>query len=357
VAFENRYGLAQRVLHRLAFHSGGLQVSLADIEDRLHASRLEGASAAGAVFVTALPRAGTTLLLDLLVESGLFASHTYRDMPFVLCPLIWSQLAGGFRAEDEARERAHGDGMLVSADSPEAFEEMIWRQFWPGHYRAGSIVPWTTCDDPEFVDFFTRHMRKIVALRSGEGEARRYASKNNANVARLGALLAMLPDARIVVPFRDPVQHAASLLAQHLRFLETHAADPFARAYMKGIGHYDFGENLKPIDFGSWLQTDRRQDARALAFWIEYWTAAYEHVLDQLDERVLLVSYDRLTADPRPNLARIAGFLEIEDTRLAVFESRFRPPRAHSTDTSGVKIEALDAARALHARLEKRAQR
>ncbi len=31
-----------------------------------------------------------------------------------------------------------------------------------------------------------------------------------------------------------------------------HARDPFARRYMEAIGHYDFGANLRPIDFDGW---------------------------------------------------------------------------------------------------------
>ncbi len=57
------------------------------------------------MFVTALPRAGTTILLNLLVGTGSFASHTYRDMPFVLCPMIWQRFAKQFQVSDEARER------------------------------------------------------------------------------------------------------------------------------------------------------------------------------------------------------------------------------------------------------------
>ena len=29
-------------------------------------------------------------------------------------------------------ERAHGDGMTIGYDSHEAFEEVLWRAFWPG---------------------------------------------------------------------------------------------------------------------------------------------------------------------------------------------------------------------------------
>ena len=65
------------------------------------------------------------------------------------------------------------------------------------------------------------HIKKIIALRSGSaGKSLRYISKNNLNIARLGYLLRLFPDARIVIPFRDPIQHAASLLKQHLNVIK-----------------------------------------------------------------------------------------------------------------------------------------
>ena len=249
--FENRYTWSDRLLHRIAFSSGSLQVTLADLEEKLYKAQLSTISVDRPVFVTALPRAGTTILLNLLVRTGSFASHTYRDMPFVLCPMIWQRFAKQFQVSDEARERAHGDGLTVSFDSPEAFEEMVWKHFWPRHYKADRVKPWVNCDDKEFVAFLGSHVKKIIALRRTEGEKLpRYISKNNLNVARLGCLPKVLPGTKIIVPFRDPLQHAYSLLKQHIGFLETHRDDEFTRIYMEGIGHYDFGENFRPVNFG-----------------------------------------------------------------------------------------------------------
>ncbi|MEG7756646.1 hypothetical protein U2103_15325, partial [Listeria monocytogenes] len=78
----------------------------------------------------------------------------------------------------------------------------------------------------EFKPFLANHMRKIVALRRPHSNAR-YASKNNLNIARIGGLAGAFPDADIVVPFRAPLQHAASLLHQHRNFLDLHARDAF----------------------------------------------------------------------------------------------------------------------------------
>jgi len=358
VNFENRYTWSERLLHDCAFRSAGLQVALADIEDRICAAQLAGVSADHSVFVTALPRAGTTILLNVLVATGVFASHTYRDMPFVLCPMLWDRLARGFRTADEARERAHADGLLVSADSPEAFEEMIWRQFWPEHYREATIAPWHQCADQEFLDFFARHMRKIIALRNADGAApSRYLSKNNLNISRLACLPRALPTAKFLVPFREPVQHAASLLKQHMGFLATHAEDAFARRYMQGIGHYDFGANFRPVAFDNWIEGDRRAEAAGIGFWLEYWIAAYRHIAKHAGGAVRLVSYRRLTEEPRSVLEWLAGFLALPDrARLVAGAASLRPPRDHGVDLGSVAPAVVAEARELHAELERLAE-
>ena len=60
------------------------------------------------------------------------------------------------------------------------------------------------------------HFRKLMALR-GSGSAR-YVSKNNANIARIPLIARLFPDAIILVPFRNPMDHAGSLLRTHLLF-------------------------------------------------------------------------------------------------------------------------------------------
>ena len=70
------------------------------------------------IFVSGLARSGTTILLNALYESDEFASLTYRDMPFVLAPNLWSKLSNG-KEKNNKVERAHGDGIKVSTESPD----------------------------------------------------------------------------------------------------------------------------------------------------------------------------------------------------------------------------------------------
>jgi hypothetical protein len=359
-ASKRDYSFADRAVHRLAFATLPAQVALADVEDRLYADRLEGIAAPAPLFITALPRAGTTLLLELCDALPEYCSHTYRDMPFVLCPLLWQRLSGRFQQADGARERAHGDGMMVSADSAEAFEEIIWKFFFKTHYQPDRIIPWGELQNEDFREFLSQHLRKIVALRGpAEGVPPRYLSKNNANVARLRGLGELYPGSMFLVPFREPLQHAASLLRQHLRFLELHTEDRFARFYMGAIGHHDFGANFRPLDFDGWLAGRQSTEATTLDFWLEYWMACYGHVLawaraaDAATRAPIhLVSYDRLVAAPAAGLETLAGLIEASDPDAFTAQAgRLSPPRAHEVDTAGVDAGLLERAQQLHGAL------
>ena len=162
------YSGVDRALHRVAFATYEVQADLADIEDRLFASHLGSITNQRPVFITSLPRAGTTLLLECCAALDEFASHTYRDMPFVMIPCLWSSFSGAFRREGQLKPRAHGDGMQIDFDSPEALEEVLWLKFWEKQYLADRILPWPSRPRQEFTTFFARHMRKIAFVRRGD---------------------------------------------------------------------------------------------------------------------------------------------------------------------------------------------
>ncbi|MBK8979381.1 MAG: sulfotransferase [Planctomycetes bacterium] len=351
--FENRYGRLDRILHRLAFATRRAQLGIADLEERTFRRELASVEPGPSVFVTALPRAGTTILLELLAGLPPFATHTYRDMPFVLCPLLWRRFTGR-RQAGEGRERAHGDGIRISLDSPEAFEEIVWMAFHSERYRGSSIAPWTTLGSAEFAPFFAAHRRKLIALRRRTvPAATRYLSKNNLNVARLPALFEAVPDATVLIPFRDPVQHAASLHRLHLAFTELHARDRFARRYMAGIGHFDFGHNLKPVDFGGWLQGRSGPGPDHLQFWLEYWEACYRAVLDaDAHAAVRRVCFERLGRGE--SLDDLAAALDVEPGLLAMRASILHPANERPVDVGGVATGLVARCRELYAALDER---
>ena len=101
---------------------------------------------------------------------------------------LWSRLSGSFRRQSELPDRAHGDGMQVDYDSPEAFEEVLWRAFWPEHHertrdcaRARRRTARTRPSALLRRAYATkRHRDRLDFDRLRHG---RYISKNNGNIS------------------------------------------------------------------------------------------------------------------------------------------------------------------------------
>lgn len=296
------YGLLDRAVHRLAFGSGPGRAMMRDLETRLFGGTIARQPIESPVFITALPRAGTTLLLEILAAHPQLATQSYRDMPFVLSPVMWQHLSGRFRAKQSRRERAHGDGLKVNADSPEAFEEVLWLDAFPEHYAPDGIIPWPeggAAIRAPLADL----MRRLIAARAPDAEAPvRYLSKNNANIARLGALRAAFGDARLLVPLRPPLDHAVSLHCQHLRFLDLHRQSAFARRYMADIGHFEFGALHRPILVEGKKAARAHNDPKTPDYWLDYWVRIHRHIARH--PNLFLLDMEAFTATPD-----IAGLL------------------------------------------------
>lgn len=358
------YSGLDRALHRMAFAGAPVQRILADFEDSFFARSLAPVTMERPVFVTSLPRAGTTLLLEILAALPDFVFHTYRCMPFVMCPLLWNSISRIFRRTGEAAARTHGDGMTIDFDSPEAFEEVFWHSAWPGHYLGDRVKPWSALErKDEFEVFLRNQMRKLAVLgatgESQEPRRARYLSKNNGNIARLPLLKAIFPDCCIVIPFRNPHSHVASLKRQHMLFTELHQRDSFARRYMEYLGHFEFGAALRPIDFGGWCRDLASLDAVEDAYWWRYWVEAYSAVLDEFDRNVILYDYDQACEAPSAALGALGDVLDVKDSSmLQASAGRLRKPTQYdrqstskvdpSVELHAMRIHATLAARSIN---------
>jgi hypothetical protein len=319
-----------RTLHKLAFGSKALQGVLEDMEQSMFEGQWRKINVTAPMFLTSLPRAGTSVLLQALSRVGAIATHTYRDMPFVLTPVLWQKASRAFRRTSELEERAHGDGLAINEDSPEAFEEVLWLQHFADHYDEQGIDCWR--EDTAagaFAEAFTEHMRKVIFLRrAGEDSDPRYVSKNNANIARIGYLGKLFPDAVIVVPLRHPLEQAISLFRQHLNFNRQHAEDAFTRRYMADIGHFEFGELHRPLRFDGFGELAAGRSPDSVDYWLAYWVAAFETIARQ--EGLCLASFEGICSDPEYGLRNLLENLGLEARENGVTNAvqLFRAPPA-----------------------------
>ncbi len=266
----NNYSWLQQKLHQFALSSNFMREMMFDVEsssisiNQTHDSH---------VFVSGLARSGTTILLNALYESDEFASLSYQDMPFVLAPNLWSKLFIGKKNIDLV-ERAHGDGIKVSNESPEAFEEVFWMTF--------------NESDKDTKEKF----KNYVQLINHKYQKKRYLSKNNQNIRRLDIIATIFPNSKILIPFRNPIQHSYSLLSQHKRFLEDSKKDNFISNYMKWIGHTEFGPNYIPIHNKNLYF----EDDLNINHWLEQWHLTYKNCYENLKnkENVYFICYEKL---------------------------------------------------------------
>lgn len=353
MGLQVNYSPLDQFIHKVAFSTPAIQTTAADLE-RMTFGRVYGRIEAGRpIFITSLPRAGTTVLLEVLHRSTSLASHTYRDMPFVMAPILWSRLSGPFRKRDELRERAHKDGMQIGYDSPEAFEEVLWRYIWPEKYCKTRLVLWDAADEKnEARSFFVEHMKKIILLRKPDrADDGRYLSKNNNNLARLDLIGEMFPGAKILVPVRDPLEHTASLLRQHRNFIALHEAEPFVRRYMADVGHFEFGDLHRPIAFPGLDALIADRDPLTVDYWLGYWIAAFEYVLERCNS-VLIVSLEAACANPCRALADIYRQLEIRDDAMVdKVAPLLRAPSRQSHDQDAYDPRLLDRAKEIYSAL------
>lgn len=340
------YSRADRLLHHVALGFRPLLEVSFDIERALHGKAAANVPAPAPVFVTGLARAGTTILMRVLHETGCFASLSYRDLPFPLAPNAWSRTSAGSRHALPARERGHGDGLTHDLDSPEAIEEVFWLGKEGPRYRLphglARIPP-----QPESIEDFRAYVR-LVLLRYGKP---RYLSKNNNNLLRLPALVQAFPDARLLHPFRDPLQQAASLRDQHRRACALAAQDPFRARFMHWLGHHEFGAGQRPFLLPGAPPADADHDS--LDYWLQLWTSVYGHLLEQPEavaRRQLFVEYERLPMDGRRQAERLGRYLQLD---VPIGFERFQPAAARAP--GAVDPRLYEQACGVHARLRRHA--
>lgn len=323
---------------------------LGETEGDFRAARLDARPIDRPVFVAGLARSGTTILLTLLAAAGGVATHRYRDFPFLDIPLLWNWFQDRAARPAPPAERAHGDRIRVTPQSPEAFEEPLWQAFFPdAHHPDRSHLLDAGTRAPAFEAYFRRHIRKILYLRDGS----RYLSKGNYNIARIRYLARVFPDARFVLPVRAPRAHVRSLVRQHARFSAMAAGDPRVGAWMAAAGHYEFGPQRRPLVIAEgdgaairagWAEDEHLGYARQ-------WAAVYAHVAGLRDDpalagRLAVLRYETLCADPAGTVADLLALTGLEDPqgRVAAAAATVAAPEDDGAGPSPAQAALVRAA-------------
>ena len=246
------YNFLEKSFHNLIFKYNFINQSLFEIEKLFFNKTLDFEHNLH-IFITGLPRSGTTSLLNLIHSSNKFACLKYLNMPFVLSP----NLTKFFKTKKiSLKERAHNDGIFFNQDSPEAFDELFFKIFDKKNKDT----------DSEFKLFI-----KLILISQKKNF---YLSKNNSNYQRIDYIRKILHNSKFLILFRNPLEHANSLYLQHLNFIKLQEKDEFVKKYMDYLGHHEFGLNHK-----NWNKPEKYFNTFDINYWLEQWILFYREIL------------------------------------------------------------------------------
>ncbi len=267
------YNFLQKILHHVVLGNKFIKKTLFDIEKLLFLKKNDNFRSEKHIFITSLPRSGTTILLEFIYKTEQFASLTYSDMPFIMAPNLFSKLVRNKNILP--KERMHKDGIQYDLKSSEAFDEVFFQ----------------TYDDEDCLE----NLDNFVSLVLKRYKKNRYLSKNNYNFKRIRLINTIFPNAIILIIYRDPLQQAYSLLKTHIHFCNMQKKEKFVLDYMNFLGHKEFGLNYNarnlPLNYTDPLSANH---------WLEQWYLFYKDIVENIEKEknVVLISYDELCKTP-----------------------------------------------------------
>jgi hypothetical protein len=324
-------------------------LGLGRLETRVLKEQLAAIVIRKPVYVCGLARSGSTLLHEIVASAPGVATQRVKDYPMVFTPYWWRQ-ATARRPPTAPRERVHRDRMLISSESPDAVEEVLWMAFFPRcHDPTVSNRLGPEMRHPMFEGFYRAHVAKLLLAE----RATRYVAKANYHVARLAYLVRLFPDVRIILPVRAPTSHIASLVRQHQWFCEGRRKHPRALAWMRRLGHFEFGRDRRPMNLGDGERVRTIQRAWAageeVCGWASYWDMVYGYVVRLLDAdpqvraATKVVRFEELCAAPAETIGAVFDHCGLPDRQriVAQFAPSVRTPDYYQSPLSSGEMALI----------------
>jgi hypothetical protein len=247
------------------------------------------------LIISGLARAGTTSFMNELSRFESFVSLSYANMPFLLSPNLWKRIYNP--KTKNLKERSHQDGIMIGYNSAEALEEYFFKvvandEYFKADYLEEYEIP--EIHYQKYLDY-----QDVIKL----DEHTVYLAKNNNFILRYESIRQMNPDFVMVILFREPALHAASLMEKHLSYQKLQDEDPFVLEYMDWLGHHEFGLHQKQFLLGNdGLITE---DKSSPDYWLQIWINYYNYALTFKHENTWFINYDDYCANPGGNISLI----------------------------------------------------
>jgi hypothetical protein len=294
-----------RLLHHIILDNYNLSKWLFFLEKKIYSKRTKNPSE-NFLIISGLARSGTTAMTKLIFRSGRFHSLNYSNLPFLLSVNLWRKL---YHPKDASlKQRAHGDRVLFGYNTVEALEEYFFKVFLKDSFIKEASLAQHDIDTYTFRNYLTYH----ELIRSKNNLQTIYLAKNNNLILRYKSLRNLSPEFKAIFLFRNPLDHAISLMEQHNRFSRLQQEDHFVQEYMDWLGHHEFGMNHKHFVFREipW-ENDYMDDS--LNYWLIVWMNYYSMILTfQGDRHLYLVDYDDFLKKPGELIGVLSKAVQID---------------------------------------------
>ena len=250
------------------------------------------------IFISGMPRSGTTVLTHIISNFNDVGSFNYSDLPFTKIPFIWSKINWLYYFKNKSSERIHGDGLKINLLSPDAFEELIWSENLPNYENENfSAILDSNYENKELEKELVRSINKILLIR----KKKIYLSKGNYNIFRIKYINKILKNSLFLICIRNPVDVIQSSIRVHKKFLEIGEGNNKFTDEMNELCHFEFGKNRKD-PFKDRFHKDETQ------YYENQCIKMHKLILDEYInlENVFLVNFNNLVLSPEQSISAIA---------------------------------------------------
>lgn len=270
------------------------------------------------IFVSGLARSGSTILTNILNVHSDTGSFLYRDVPFIEMPYLWSFANRFFYAGIKEELRPHNDGLRIGPNSPDPFEEIIWKKYLDNYLDINSQFIKRGYSNNNLETSLKKNILKILYVR---GNKKRYLSKGNYNITRIEYILKIFPDAKIILCIRNPYNHVESLVNVHNKFTDYCKKNKYLVKQLNILSHFEFGPQRKPIclnkiNYNKILDLWSKSD-HYLGYLIQ-WHDIYQMVLKKylfskkISKNILVIDNQDLLLKPKETITKILNFADLE---------------------------------------------
>lgn len=150
---------------------------------------------------------------------------------------------------------------------------------------------------------------------------------------RIDSALKAFHNSIMLTPFRDPLQHAYSLLNQYKLFTKKQSEDSSVNHYMTWLGHFEFGISHKRIKF--YHSSFAHKNVESNDYSLEEWCDVHEYLSQEAEKypgNLIFVSYELFCSNTDDVWHAFQDALELGDTTVPVIEEKRKEVRP-SSDT------------------------